>query len=300
MLTPETQLFLEGLKNLNLPAIDKIPVELMRDQLETMITLYGGNRLQNVPHEDSTLALQKVDRPIKIRSFQVEAPKGVILYAHGGGWTKGSLDTHHVMCQKLALATHSNVIAIEYSLSPEHAYPVALNEIEAIYKWAIAEQSLPISVAGDSAGANLMAGLIVRLNNQHFALPKECIFFYPSFDLTGKLDSLSEFAEGYMLSKHSVMHYISNYSGHDLTLTKLPEVSPLWQMKNIHFPQTLIIAAEYDPLRDDSRLAKKILEEKGELKGYLEVPGVIHGFAQIPNFFPEASKAFEWISKFYS
>jgi len=300
MLTPETQLFLEGLKNLNLPAIDKIPVELMRDQLETMITLYGGNRLQNVPHEDSTLALQKVDRPIKIRSFQVEAPKGVILYAHGGGWTKGSLDTHHVMCQKLAQATHSNVIAIEYSLSPEHIYPVALNEIEVVYKWAIAEQSLPISVAGDSAGANLMAGLIVRLNNQHFALPKECIFFYPSFDLTGKLDSLSEFAEGYMLSKHSVMHYISNYSGHDLTLTKLPEVSPLWQMKNIHFPQTLIIAAEYDPLRDDSRLAKKILEEKGELKGYLEVPGVIHGFAQFPGLFPESTKVFEWIAKFYS
>ncbi len=300
MLTPETQLFLEGLKNLNRPPIDQIPVELMRDQLETMITLYGGSRLQNVPHEDSTLALQKADKPIKIRSFQVEAPKGVILYAHGGGWTKGSLDTHHVMCQNLAQATHSHVIAIAYSLSPEHVYPVALNEIEAVYEWAVTKQSLPVSVAGDSAGANLIAGLIVRLNNKQSTLPKGCIFFYPAFDLTCQLESLQEFAEGYMLSRHSVMYYINNYLGGDLTSAESPEVSPLWSMKDINFPQTLIIAAEYDPLRDDSRIAKDILKQKGALKGYLEVPGVIHGFVQIPSFFPESAKVFEWISKFYS
>ena len=300
MLTHETQLFLEGLKNLNRPPIDQIPVELMRDQLETMIMLYGGSRCQNIPHEDSTLTLQNIDKPIKIRSFQVEPPKGVILYAHGGGWTKGSLDTHHVMCQNLAQATNCNVIAIDYSLSPENIYPTALNEIEAVYKWAITNQSLPIGVAGDSAGANLMAGLVVRLNNQQYALPQSCIFFYPALDLTCQLESLQKFAEGYMLSRHSVMCYVSNYLGKNLTLSELPEVSPLWNMENIHFPPTLIIAAEYDPLRDDSRFAKDILKQKGELKGYLEVPGVIHGFVQIPSFFPESAKAFEWISKFYS
>ena len=300
MLTPEAQLFLEGLKNLNRPPIDQIPVEFMRDQFETVSMLYGGSRLQNVSYEDSILTLQKVNRPVKIRTFQVEAPKGVILYAHGGGWIQGSLDTHHVMCQNLAQATRSNVVAIDYSLCPEHVYPVALNEIEAVYKCAVSEQSLPISVAGDSAGANLMAGLIMRLNSQQLALPKDCIFFYPFFDLTCQLKSLQEFAEGYMLTKHTTVHCRNTYLSNDLTLAELPEVSPLWQMENLNFPSTLIIAAEYDPLRDDSRLAKKILEEKGELKGYLEVPGVIHGFAQFPGLFPESAKAFEWISKFYS
>lgn len=300
MLTPETRLFLEGLKNLNRPPIDQIPVELMRDQFETVSMLYGGNRLQNVSYEDSTLALQKVDRPIRIRSFQIDAPKGMILYAHGGGWIQGSLDTHHVMCQKLVQATHCQVIAIEYSLSPEHAYPVALNEIEAVYKWAVSEKPLPISVAGDSAGANLMAGLVVRLNNQQYALPQSSIFFYPAFDLTCQLGSLQEFAEGYMLTKHITVHCRNTYLGGNLALAELPEVSPLWEMENINFPPSLIIAAEYDPLRDDSRLAKKILEEKGELKGYLEVPGVMHGFAQFPGLFPESAKVFEWIGKFYS
>ena len=300
MLTPETQLFLEGLKNLNRPPIDQIPVEFMRDQFETVSMLYGGSRLQNVSYEDSILTLQKVNRPVKIRTFQVEAPKGVILYAHGGGWIQGSLDTHHVMCQNLAQATNCNVIAIDYSLSPENIYPTALNEIEAVYKWAITNQSLPIGVAGDSAGANLMAGLVVRLNNQQYALPQSCIFFYPALDLTCQLESLQEFAEGYMLTKHTTVHCRNTYLGGNIALEELPEVSPLWQMENIKFPPSLIIAAEYDPLRDDSRLAKKILEEKGELKGYLEVPGVIHGFAQFPGLFPESTKVFEWIAKFYS
>ena len=59
----------------------------------------------------------------------------------------------------------------------------------------------------------------------------------------------------------------------------------------------IIDKAEYELMKT---FKLKILEEKGELKGYLEVPGVIHGFVQIPSFFPESAKAFEWISKFYS
>ena len=300
MLTPETQLFLENLKKLNLPSIEQIPVELLRDQFETVVVLCGGNRLETISFHDSALTLQSIDKPIAIRSFEVENPKELILYAHGGGWTRGSLNTHHVMCQNLAQATHSRVIAIDYSLSPENIYPTALNEIEAVYKWAMAEQSLPISVAGDSAGANLMAGLIVRLNAQKFALPKECIFFYPSFDLTGKLDSLNEFAEGHMLTKQSIKYYTENYLGENLALVDHLEVSPLWQLENIDFPPSLIIAAGADPLRDDARVAKDILEQKSLLKGYLEVPGVIHGFVQLPGLFPESAKVFEWISKFYS
>lgn len=299
MLTPQTQLFLENIKALNLPSIETIPVEILRSNYETLAMLYGGIRDSSIPFHDQLLNLPNIDKPIRVRSFHTNNPKAIILYAHGGGWTQGSLNTHHVMCQKLAKSTDSQVVSIEYSLAPEHPYPAALNEIEAVYKWAVEQYCFPINVAGDSGGANLMAGLIVRLNNLQISLPNECIFFYPSFDLTGKLDSLKEFAEGYSLTKNSIEYYVNNYLNANLALTTLPEVSPLWVMKDIDFPSTLIIAAEKDPLRDDSRIAAKMLEEKGKLKGHLEVPGVIHAFAQFPGLFPEATKVFEWINKFY-
>ena len=306
MLTKQTTEFLEVLKNLDLPPIEQTPVQTLRDSYETMALLYGGSRLEEVPHEDQVLNLDSINGPIKIRIFNVKAPQGIMLYAHGGGWTRGSLDTHHVMCQNLAVATNHQVIAIDYSLSPENIFPKALDEIEAVYHWALISQlegnlaDLPISVAGDSAGGNLMASLIIRLHNHEFPAPKICVFFYPSFDLTGKMPSLEEFSEGYLLTKSAVTYYVNNYLGNNLELTTLPEVSPLWQMHKVKFPPTLIIAAGSDPIRDDSRTAKFILELQKSLVGYLETPGVIHGFAQFPVLFPEATETFAWIANFFS
>ena len=304
MLTSETRSFLEALKNLNYPPIEQVTLEILRNSYETLVQLYGGERLET--HEDQVLYLDAIQRPIKIRIFNVNKPQGIMLFAHGGGWTRGSLDTHHVMCQNLAKSTNHQVIAIEYSLSPEHIYPQAIDEIAAVYKWVLLGQleekldDLPVSVAGDSAGANLMAGLIVRLNNQQLPQPKICLFFYPSFDLTGQMPSLNEFSDGYLLTKSVIEYYVNNYLGGDLSLAKFPEVSPLWQMHTVKFPPTLLIAAGADPLRDDARTAKFILELQKSLVGYLEVPGVIHGFAQLPGLFPEAKQVFEWISDLFA
>lgn len=306
MLTKQTIEFLDAIKSLNLPSITETPPQVLRESYETMALVYGGNRLENVPHEDHNIQIQSINDHIKIRIFNVEKPQGIMLYAHGGGWTRGSLDTHHVMCQNLAIATQHQVIAIDYSLSPEHIFPKALDEIEAIYHWVLLSQlegrlaDLPVSVAGDSAGANLMAALIVRLHSNEFPAPKICVFFYPSFDLTGKMPSLDEFAEGHLLTKFAVTYYVNNYLGNNLELANLPEVSPLWQMHKVKFPPTLIIAAEADPIRDDARTAKFILEMQKSLVGYLEVPGVIHAFAQFPILFPEAKEVFDWIANFFA
>lgn len=299
MLTPESKLFLENLKALNLPPVDQVPIEILRSQFETGAVLYGGVPDQSIPFHDDEVLLENLNKTIKLRTFEIPFSKMITLYAHGGGWIRGNINTHHVMCQNLAKATQSTVISIEYSLSPEHPYPTALNEVEAVYQWAIRTQSLPISLCGDSAGGNLMAGLIVRLNQHNQPLPQECIFIYPALDLTQSLESSKEFAEGYSLTRYSIRHYISAYLGNNTDLTTSPEVSPLWALENIDFPPTLIIAAGADPLRDESRMAKDILAKKGSLKGYLEVPGVLHGFSQLPVFFPEAAQAFNWLHQFY-
>lgn len=299
MLTPESQLFLENLKALNLPPVDQTPIEILRSQFETGAMVYGGVPDKSVPFHDDEITLENLNKPIKLRTFEISSPQMITLYAHGGGWIRGNINTHHVMCQNLAKATKSTVISIEYSLSPEHPYPMALNEVEAVYQWTQKSQTLPISIAGDSAGGNLMAGLIVRLNQQQQPLPQECILIYPALDLTQRLESSKEFAEGYSLTRHSIQYYINAYLGNNTALTPSPEVSPLWVIENIDFPPTLIIAAGADPLRDESRMAKDILSKKGRLKGYLEVPGVLHGFAQLPTVFPEAAQAFNWLHQFY-
>lgn len=301
VLTEESKVFLDGVKNLNLPAIDQMPASMLRDQYEAMSAIYGGNELSDIAYQDQQVPAGFNGQSIKVRFYTNSNAKHLIFYAHGGGWTRGSLNTHHVMCQNLCKATACNLVAIDYSLSPENIYPQALDELEIVYNslGAFNKTDLPITLAGDSAGANLMAGLVVRLNAQQKFIPERAVFFYPSLDLTGQSASLDEFAEGYLLTKHSVNYYVNNYLGGDLNKAALPEVSPLWHMDTIKFPNTLIVAAECDPIRDDARKARDILQKRGLLMGYFEVPGVIHGFAQFPGLFPEAAQVFDWIKTNY-
>jgi len=45
------------------------------------------------------------------------------VFYHGGGWVIGDLDSHDVVCRKLAHEGELIVISIDYRLAPEHKFP---------------------------------------------------------------------------------------------------------------------------------------------------------------------------------
>ena len=55
-----------------------------------------------------------------------------IVYAHGGGFVLGNLDTHDRICRILADKTGSVVVAVDYRLSPEAKYLSAVREVAAV------------------------------------------------------------------------------------------------------------------------------------------------------------------------
>jgi len=85
----------------------------------------------------------------------------VMLYIHGGGWTLFSIDTHNRLMREYAERAGIAVLGIDYSLSPEHKFPVALRECSAALDWIAAHaerlqlDAARIMIGGDSAGANL-------------------------------------------------------------------------------------------------------------------------------------------------
>lgn len=101
-----------------------------------------------------------------------DRPLPVLVYLHGGGWTLFSLDTHDRLMRELAAAAGCAVLGVDYSLSPEHRYPVALNEVVAVLQ-ALPEQgealgidTRRIAVGGDSAGANLALAAALRCRGE--------------------------------------------------------------------------------------------------------------------------------------
>ncbi len=89
-----------------------------------------------------------------------------LLYVHGGGFRILSKDTHWVMA--LAYARRGYVVFnVDYRLAPTHRFPAAVEDVCAAYAWVVANAATygadpsQLVLAGESAGANLVASLTV-------------------------------------------------------------------------------------------------------------------------------------------
>src|SRR5207248_8826665 len=96
----------------------------------------------------------RIYTPKTLRTANGLAP--CLVFYHGGGWVIGDLDSHDVVCRKLAHEGELIVISIDYRLAPEHKFPAAVDDAIAAAKWVAANaQQLGIDaqrlmVGGDS------------------------------------------------------------------------------------------------------------------------------------------------------
>ena len=89
----------------------------------------------------------------------------LVIYAHGGGFVTGNLDTDHAHCVELARAASCLVVSVGYRLAPENRCPAALEDVEAAFRYAVENcvalgaDGSRVAVMGRDAGAALAAGL---------------------------------------------------------------------------------------------------------------------------------------------
>lgn len=86
-----------------------------------------------------------------------------ILYIHGGGFRTGTAGIARAVSAHLALGTGARVVLPEYRLAPENPYPAGLDDCVAAFGYA-ATLAPRVVVAGESAGANLALGVLLRLS----------------------------------------------------------------------------------------------------------------------------------------
>ncbi len=187
----------------------------------------------------------------------------LIVYLHGGGLVEGSASTSREWCCRLSKASGYSVLAIDYSLAPEHPYPTAINEVLAVCD-AIsshAHYSL-MSIGGDSTGCVLALSAVVNLRDKDKTLPSSCFFLSPSIDLgfTGR-SIISNAARDTLVSLEVLNYYAKLYSGDREVGT--PEISPLFA--ELHqLPPVIIHVDDSELLLDDAvRLYQRVLQAGG-------------------------------------
>lgn len=231
---------------------------------------------------------------LTLRFYRPEAtrPATGILFAHGGGFTLGNLETHDPQCRWLARYSGSLVVAIDYRLAPEHPFPSALDDCSTAWDWLVAEhEQLAVgehnwALAGDSAGANLVLSLALRLRKEP-CRPAALALFYPFLDRHCNTPSAHQLADGPGLSRDAMLWFWENYLGPEQQ--SLP-VDVLGQQLGGLPPTSLFLAAA-DPLVDEGLSLASELEEAAVPQRCRIYDGMVHGFLHLGALTPKAGEA---------
>ena len=233
--------------------------------------------------------------PIRLYYPSEDRPLPALVFAHGGGWIMGDLDTHDKIMRLLALSAGVVVVGIDYSLSPEQTFPVALEECLALCS-ALAERCSAwgldparLAMAGDSAGANLTLGTLLSLKSSGSDLLKAGLLYYGGFGLE-QSDSRRRYG-GDGMSARDLAFYSRCYLGDEADRN-----DPRWHGLRADLtglPPSFVAAAELDPLLDDSIALAARLEESGVRHELVVYTGVLHGFLHTSRMVDKAQRAID-------
>jgi acetyl esterase len=211
-----------------------------------------------------------------------EEPGPVLIYYHGGGMVFGSIDSHDPICRAIAEAVPCAVVSIDYRLAPETAFPGAVDDALAAFRWvaanadALGVDAARIAVGGDSAGGNLAA---VVSNETRGDAVSPCFqwLVYPNTDYLAAGGSVDSFAEGYFLTRDAIAWFRDLYTP-DPGVRTDPRCSPLRAHSLSGVAPALVTTAGFDPLKDEGRAYAEKLEAEGVPVEYVDYPGMIHGY----------------------
>jgi acetyl esterase len=219
----------------------------------------------------------------------------LLIYYHGGGWVIGDLDSHDDVCRKLARDAHCSVIAVDYRLAPEDPAPAALDDCIAATTWIFANakslgiDAARIAIGGDSAGGNLAALVAMRADVR----PVFQLLVYPVTDMRMDYPSHVENAQGYLLTADLMHWFINHYLQGDEQSMRTPLYSPILSDDAMlkKSPPTLVITAEFDPLRDEGEAYAARLAAAGIPTSMVRFNGQIHGFFSMSELLDDAAAA---------
>ncbi|HEX2850002.1 MAG TPA: alpha/beta hydrolase [Acidimicrobiales bacterium] len=232
---------------------------------------------RRIPGPDGDMAI-RVYRP-----NGGEAPRPVVVYYHGGGFTIGSIETHDPVCRTLAAQAEALVVSVEYRLAPEHPFPAATDDAFAALQWVgehaaeIGGDPSRIAVAGDSAGGNLAA--VSAIAARDAGGPAVCFqaLVYPTTDAKMRFPSIDENGEMPILPRRSMEWFYEQYKSDvdDWRATPI-DVDDLSGL-----PPAVVITAEYDPLRDEGEAYGEKLRAAGVPVTGKRYDGMAHAFVQM-------------------
>jgi acetyl esterase len=236
----------------------------------------------------------RVYTPVKLRKTNDLAP--CLVFFHGGGWVIGNLDSHDVVCRKLADEGQLIVISVDYRLAPEHKFPAAVDDAVAATTWIAGHakqlgiDASRLMIGGDSAGGNLAAVVAIAARDGNGPAIAGQVLIYPAVDFAMKHASHRE-PETSVLLTHSVIKWFSAHYLNSAADGNDWRASPARATTLAGLPPAYVLTAGADPLRDEGDEYAERLRQAGVAVTYRHFPGQFHGFFTMGRLLQQANVA---------
>lgn len=236
----------------------------------------------------------RIYTPLRLRQNNGLAP--CLVFFHGGGWVIGDLDSHDVVCRKLADEGEMIVVAVDYRRAPEDKFPAAFDDAFTATRWIAGNakqlgiDASRLVVGGDSAGGNLAAVVAIAARDGGGPAITAQMLIYPVTDVSMTHPSHRE-PETSLLLSHSLIHWFR-----DQYLTGTADIedwraSPLKAGTLAGLPPAYVLIAGADPLRDEGDEYAAKLKQAGVPVTYRAFPGQFHGFFTMGKLLEQANVA---------
>ncbi len=245
--------------------------------------------------QDDMIAAHPFDVPVRIYHPEPTEALPVLVYLHGGGHMAGSVTVYDPICRKLARAARHIVVSADYRLAPECPYPAGVTDACNVIKrlWPVLKArglkfNAQLSLAGDSGGGALCASAAHRVQFDSEITIRRQVLIYPSLDYTLQWPSIEQNAAGYLLERRRIEWYFDHYFPAG---TNRRAVSPLYMETSDRMPATLVITAEFCPLRDEGQAYVETLGQAGIEAEHLHLDDMIHAFLNLEDLVPDTCQA---------
>lgn len=293
-LTPQVKAFLDVLNASDTP-VESLSTEDARN------VLVNAQKSVKVDVSGVTVTEKTITadgHTIKLHIMKPEGATGtlpVFMFIHGGGWILGDFPTHQRLMRDLVVLSGFASVFVNYTRTPDAAYPQAINEIYAATKWVaengheIGVDGKNLAIAGNSVGGNMSAVTTILAKERGGPEIKFQLLMWPIVDADFDTKSYRKFGTQRFLTK-SLMSWMYDMYIPEPEKRKDIHASPLHataeQLKGL--PPALIQVAENDILRDEGEAYGRKLAEAGVPVTTIRYIGVIHdwgmlnGLAHIP------------------
>lgn len=278
-MTPDAQNALRKFREGGGKPFHLLDIPTLRDTYERNCRANGFQRREVAHVRDYHVgeAAARVYEPVENRS----GSSPVILFAHGGGWVMGSLETHDPICRELALQTGFPVIAVDYRLAPEHRFPAAYDDVASVLQWIrdSDEHKLlhsGIVLVGDSAGGQILASLAVAESYDSASTILGQVLLYPVTDASQQSEVYGIFTDGLPLVDDTMKWFVDCYVPAEMNFND-PRLSPARADIGPYCSPAFVVSVDLDPLAADGSAYVMALVRSGVDVRFRHIQGVPHG-----------------------